>query len=158
MFQTKVVEKIKTQILYSITFLRKSCCLWDNVEKYCRAEQATDENMAHAHCMLGTQSFMYTFSLCNTYCFPTTTMVARTRLIVTLYAHCVSCLTFFQKSVKNALCGHHTWRSVCPPVTQYQSQNCCWIFMKFFTWVLYKMSWGQRYAPRNSDSLTVLTI
>jgi len=24
------------------------------VEKYCRAGQATDDNMAHAHCMLGT--------------------------------------------------------------------------------------------------------
>ena len=29
----------------------KSCCLWDNV-KYFRAEQATDDNMAHAHCVL----------------------------------------------------------------------------------------------------------
>jgi len=26
----------------------------DNVEKYCRARQATDDNMAHAHCMLTT--------------------------------------------------------------------------------------------------------
>jgi hypothetical protein len=26
--------------------------LWDNVEKYCRAGDATDDNMAHAHCML----------------------------------------------------------------------------------------------------------
>jgi hypothetical protein len=45
MFQTKAVEKIKTHILYSITlFLRKSCCLWDNVEKYCRAGQAAVDN------------------------------------------------------------------------------------------------------------------
>ena len=33
MFQTKVVEKIKTHILYSLTFSRKSCRLWDNVGK-----------------------------------------------------------------------------------------------------------------------------
>jgi len=32
MFQTKVVEKIKTHILCSVTFSRKSCHLWDNVE------------------------------------------------------------------------------------------------------------------------------
>ena len=32
MFQTKVVEKIKTHILFSVTFFRKSCRLWDNVE------------------------------------------------------------------------------------------------------------------------------
>ena len=53
MFQTKVVEKIKTHILCSIPFLRKSYRLWDNVEKYCRAGQATDDNMAHALCMIG---------------------------------------------------------------------------------------------------------
>jgi len=29
-------------------------CVSDNVEKYCRAGQATDDNMAHAHCMLDT--------------------------------------------------------------------------------------------------------
>jgi len=33
---------------------RKSCRLWNNVEKYCRVEQATDDNMAHAHCTLDT--------------------------------------------------------------------------------------------------------
>jgi hypothetical protein len=45
MFQTKVVEKIKTHILYSVTFFRKSGRLWDNVEKYCTAGQATDDSM-----------------------------------------------------------------------------------------------------------------
>ena len=27
----------------------------DNVEKYCRAEQAKCDNMAHAHCVLDTE-------------------------------------------------------------------------------------------------------
>jgi hypothetical protein len=45
MFQTKVVEKIKTHILCSITFFRKSCRLWDNVEKRGTARQATDDNI-----------------------------------------------------------------------------------------------------------------
>ena len=54
MFQARVVENIKIQILCSITFFRKSRRLWDNVEKYCRAGQATDENTAHAHCMMDT--------------------------------------------------------------------------------------------------------
>jgi hypothetical protein len=35
-------------------FFRKSCRLWDNVEKYGTARQDTDANMAHAHCMLDT--------------------------------------------------------------------------------------------------------
>jgi hypothetical protein len=40
-FQTKFVEKIKTHILCSLTFFRKSCRLWDNVEKYGKARKAT---------------------------------------------------------------------------------------------------------------------
>jgi len=47
MFQTKVVEVIKTHIL-SLVFFFKSCRLWENAEKYCREGQVTDENMAHA--------------------------------------------------------------------------------------------------------------
>ena len=54
MFQTKVVQKIKTRILCSVTFPRKSYRLWDNMGKYCRAGQDIDGNMAHAHCMMDT--------------------------------------------------------------------------------------------------------
>jgi len=54
MFQTKVAEKIKTHFCIQFFFLRKSCHLWDNVEKYCSVGQATDANMAHANCMLYT--------------------------------------------------------------------------------------------------------
>jgi len=48
MFQTKFAGKIGTQILCSIhtTPPPKSCRLWD------RVGQATDDNMAHVHCML----------------------------------------------------------------------------------------------------------
>jgi len=45
MFKTKFVEKIKKHF-----FPRKSCCVWENVEKYCRAEQATNDHMAYGHC------------------------------------------------------------------------------------------------------------
>ena len=44
----KIVEKINTHILCSIAFFWKSCRLWDNVEKYGRAGQNTDDNMALA--------------------------------------------------------------------------------------------------------------
>jgi len=40
MFQTKIVEKIKTHILCSITF--------------CRARQATYDSMAQVHCSTNT--------------------------------------------------------------------------------------------------------
>jgi len=42
----KVVEKAITHSF------RKSCRLWDNVQKYCWAGQVTDDNKAHAHCIL----------------------------------------------------------------------------------------------------------
>jgi len=40
----KSVEKIKTNISCSLTYFRKSCRLWDNVEKYGRDGQVTDDN------------------------------------------------------------------------------------------------------------------
>jgi hypothetical protein len=42
-FQTNIVEKIKTNILCSITFFRNSRRLWDNAGKYGWAGQAADE-------------------------------------------------------------------------------------------------------------------
>jgi hypothetical protein len=49
MFWTYVVVKIKTHILCSIPPppTRKSRCLWDNLEKYDRVIQATDDSMVH---------------------------------------------------------------------------------------------------------------
>jgi hypothetical protein len=46
MCHTKVVEKIKTHILYSITFSRKSYRMWDNVEEYGGARQAIEDNVS----------------------------------------------------------------------------------------------------------------
>jgi len=43
-----------THFMSSIFFFRKLCCLCDNLGKYCRVKQATDNNMEHAHCMLDT--------------------------------------------------------------------------------------------------------
>ena len=45
MFQTKVLRKINTHILCTVTYIRKSCRLWDNVKKYCTARQATNDNI-----------------------------------------------------------------------------------------------------------------
>jgi hypothetical protein len=41
---------------------RKSYRLREKVEKYCRAGQATDDNMAHSRCMLDTQGYKHTHS------------------------------------------------------------------------------------------------
>jgi hypothetical protein len=73
-YQAKIVEKIRTYILCSLTFSSRSCrlwdfflftkisnqrlplwantrCLWDNVKKYGRAEQATDDNIIRRMCI-----------------------------------------------------------------------------------------------------------
>ena len=84
----KDVEKIKTHILCSITFFFKTVSFWDNVGERCRAKQVTDENMAHAYCMLGTLGYKYKLRICNTYYLFTATMVAWALLNMTLYTHC----------------------------------------------------------------------
>ena len=55
-FQIEVVEKIKTHILRSGTFFffRKSCRLWDDTKKYCRAGQTIDDITVHVNCMVDT--------------------------------------------------------------------------------------------------------
>jgi hypothetical protein len=53
MFQPKFDEKIRTHILmFDEVFFRKSCRLWDKVEKYDRARGHRWYNKAHARCML----------------------------------------------------------------------------------------------------------
>ena len=53
MLQTKVVEKINAHFMFNY-FFQKSFHLWDNVEKYCRAGQATVGNVVHPYCILDT--------------------------------------------------------------------------------------------------------
>ena len=56
MFQTKIVGKIKIHISCSIPspFFENRAVYVIMRKKYCTAEQAKDDNMAHAHCMLDT--------------------------------------------------------------------------------------------------------
>jgi len=46
-------ETQNTHFMFNNSF-RKSRLYEKNVEKYCRGRLATDDNMAHAHCMLDT--------------------------------------------------------------------------------------------------------
>jgi hypothetical protein len=74
-------------------FFRILCCLWVNVEKYCRAGQVTDDNMAHVHCVLDPKGYRHIGRKSDTYCFSTARMVAWMCRSVTLYVH-----SFQQKS------------------------------------------------------------
>jgi len=83
MFRTKVVEKIKTHILCSVTFFPKIVPFMrkrgeNTVER--RRPQMTIWRMRIACWMLKATN---TLRLCNTHCFSTAIMVARTRLNVT---------------------------------------------------------------------------
>jgi len=91
-FRTEVVENIKTHILCSVTIFRKSCRLWNNVEKYW-ARQATYDNMAHAHCMLDSRYLrlqIHTLRLYNIRCFSTTTIIhERASMLRHTYTACL---------------------------------------------------------------------
>jgi hypothetical protein len=113
MFQTKVVEKAKTHILCSVSFFLKIMPPWDNVGKYCRVWQATDDNMAHVHCMQDTYGYKHTFRTCNIYCFSTTTMVIRTLFDIdeqnqiVIYVTAVFSLSFTSASKFIKCCSLH---------------------------------------------------
>jgi hypothetical protein len=83
----KIVEKIKTHILSSIIFAQKSCRLWDNMEKFGKARQATDDNIIRRRmrfaCLLSKATDTNSHRIRKTYCFSTATMVTRTRIGVT---------------------------------------------------------------------------
>ena len=83
MFQTKILLKIETHFLCSETFILP---FMRHVEKYCRAGQATDDNMTHAQSMLDNEGYRHTLRICNTYCSSTATMVTRTRLTYVISA------------------------------------------------------------------------
>jgi len=85
--QTKVVEKLETHISCSVTFFFSKIVYEINGKKCGRAGHAT-WHMRISCWILKTTD---TLTICNTYCLSTATMVARTRLSVTLYVHCLSC-------------------------------------------------------------------
>ena len=60
------------------------------MEKYGTAIQATDGNKIE--CMPD-DSYRHMLRICNTYYFPTKTVVTRTLLSVALYVHFVSCFS-----------------------------------------------------------------
>jgi len=66
------------------------------MENYDRAGHATDDNMAHAHCLLDTKGFKYTLRMCNIIFFPSATIVARTRVNVSLDVLCLFCFYVIQ--------------------------------------------------------------
>jgi len=73
------------------------------VEDYSRPGKATDDNMAHAQCMLDNWGYKHALRMCNTNCFRMENVVTRARHIVTLYVYCLACnlYVFRQGEIKS---------------------------------------------------------
>jgi hypothetical protein len=118
MFLTKVVDKIKSHILCAITSYRKSCGLWDNVEKFGTARQATDDNIIQRMrftCWITKATDTHSEYVILT-AFPQQ-LITRTRLNIMLYVHCL-CYSCHNKHVcmERLLCigllHCHEWNNV----------------------------------------------
>jgi hypothetical protein len=66
------------------------------VEKYCRAGQATADNMVYV--------YKYTLRICNTYCFYTAKMVARTTY---MYIACLFVVLRMRQKLDDAIGGEN---------------------------------------------------
>jgi hypothetical protein len=73
------------------------------MEKYFRAAETIDDKTVNVHYMLDTKGYANALGICTAYCFSIATMVARTRLSITLYTHCLSCLTLNAAYMRNKL-------------------------------------------------------
>ena len=127
----RIVEKIKTDILCSIFFL-KSCRLWGKVRKYDRARHVKDDNMALSLCMLDTYGYKHTFRICGNNCFRTAKTVTRMRLTVTLCVSCpfliraTYCLEILHAFFKTRWAPKRTKFEKYNVVTPTEAVNCRW--------------------------------
>ena len=89
-FETKFVEKTKTHLRFCISFLNLAFyeIIWKNIVERGRP-QVTILRMRLA-CWITKATNSHRLTVCNIYCFPTTTVVSRTRRSGTLYIRCLS--------------------------------------------------------------------
>jgi len=104
--------------MFNNFFFRKSCRLWDNVEKYCTVRQGTDDNMAHARCILDTWGYRHTFRICNTFAFHRNsgcTNAPQCNVIRTLAVRWTVCNTDFPNKLTEFL-DRQCWRAISVPL------------------------------------------
>ena len=138
-------EDQNTHFVFSIFF--KSCLLWHNVEKYCSDGWATDDNMAHAHCMLDTQGYKHSGKNIQYLLLFPATVVVRTRFVVTLYVHCLSGL--YNRDGVCVYCAVRTGYLYTVSLTFSNSTFCPHSVFMCFVWIweqtaiisLYNINW-----------------
>ena len=87
----RVVEKFKTQILYSVTFLFENCAVYKIIWKNTVEPDSPQMTIYHAACAfygMYLRLHTHTLRICTSYCSSTAKMVARMYLSGMLYAHC----------------------------------------------------------------------
>jgi len=79
-----------THFMFKNVFSRKSCRLWDNVEQYGRAVEATDDNTIQ-WMLFACWISKHIARICNKYCFPPAKIITPAHHhTVTLHVHCLS--------------------------------------------------------------------
>ena len=80
---------------------KKLCRVWDDVEKFCRAVQATDSNVRRMRfrCWI-TKGYKRVFRTCNAYWFYTAAVATRRHFSVMFYLQCLSWFVFLFYGVK----------------------------------------------------------
>ena len=94
-----------THFMFTYFFFFRKC----KKKKYCRKLTGHRWHMAHVYCMLDDKGYKHSLriSLCSSYCFSTTTMVARTRT-----RRCVIRIFFvLLRLLYCAVCYPYEWRS-----------------------------------------------
>ena len=80
-FQTKVADKLKTHVLFSITIFTRIVRLRNKVEnRYSQTGYKSQYKRAHALYMLDNKGYRHILRICNVYFSSTTTVITRTRL------------------------------------------------------------------------------
>jgi len=141
MFQMKVVEKFKTHILSSITppsrpkivpFIE---IMWENIVQPDRPQMT----IKYSACALHAGYLrLHTLTVCNTHCFLTATLVARTLLSGTLYVHCLSC--YFQPQIKPQIRMYkvHTFSQI-SCYTLCKIFRSVWSVSTILNWILWQL-------------------
>jgi len=93
-FREKVVEEIKTHFSCPITFFSENRAIYEIMRENMVVSERPQMTTLYGACALhpgNNYGRRHTLTICNIYFFSTATIVTRTRLMLRLYVHCLSC-------------------------------------------------------------------
>ena len=120
MFQTELQRKSRNTFC-QLFFFSKFVPFIRKCEKFCRAEQATNDKIAHAHLMLDSRGYKYTLRMCNTYWFCTAGVVTRICLNVSFIR---TLAVFFTTNIFRKVFVPHKYSANYGPVARRNACRC----------------------------------